>query len=55
MRARYGDKVKLKLVGVERGWLWRRLRLSPTHAPADWAREAIAALEERALWARYGL
>jgi serine protease SohB len=55
MRARYGDKVKLKLVGVERGWLMRRLRLSPPHAPADWARETIAALEERALWARYGL
>jgi len=55
MRARYGDKVKLKLVGVERGWLMRRLRLSPPHAPADWVRETIAALEERALWARYGL
>jgi signal peptide peptidase SppA len=55
MRARFGDKVKLKAVGVERGWLMRRLRVSaPPHA-ADWIREGVAALEERALWARYGL
>jgi serine protease SohB len=51
MRARYGDKVKLLPVGVERGLL-RRLRIG---RPQGWAEDLIAAAEERALWARYGL
>ena len=55
MRARFGDKVKLKPVGVERGWLMRRLRVSEPPQSAGWVREAVAALEERARWARYGL
>jgi serine protease SohB len=51
MRARYGDKVKLLPVGVERGLL-RRLRIG---GPQGWAEDLLAAAEERALWARYGL
>jgi serine protease SohB len=51
MRARYGEKVKLLPVGVERGLL-RRLRIG---APQGWADDLLAAAEERALWARYGL
>jgi hypothetical protein len=38
-------------VGVERGLL-RRLRIG---APQGWADDLLAAAEERALWARYGL
>ncbi len=53
MRARYGDKVRLRLVGGQRGWLMRRLRLDASSR--DWARDLIAAAEERALWARFGL
>lgn len=53
MRARFGDKVRLRLVGAQRGWLMRRLR--STTAPEDWARDLIGAIEERALWARFGL
>ena len=53
LRARYGDKVQMPAVGARRGWLARRLR--PETAAGDWAGAALAALEERALWARYGL
>jgi signal peptide peptidase SppA len=51
MRGRYGDKVKLLPIGVERGLL-RRLRIG---GPQGWAEDLLAAAEERALWARYGL
>jgi serine protease SohB len=53
MRARFGDKVRLRLVGGQRGWLMRRLGRSA--APDGWARDLLAAAEERALWARFGL
>jgi serine protease SohB len=53
MRARYGEKVRLVAIGVRRGWLTRRLR--PEVAPGEWAAGAMAALEERMLWSRYGL
>ncbi len=48
LRARYGDKVRLRVVGERRGWLRRRLRLEE---PADW----LAAVEERLEWGRWGL
>ncbi|MDF2764313.1 MAG: peptidase [Rhodospirillales bacterium] len=53
MRARYGEKVRLVAIGARRGWIPRRLR--PDIAPGDWAAAALAALEERMLWSRYGL
>ena len=53
LRARFGDKVRLRVIGGQRGWLMRRFRL--TAAPEDWARDLIGAVEERALWARFGL
>jgi serine protease SohB len=53
LRARFGEKVQMPGIGVRRGWLARRLR--PETAAGDWAGAALAALEERALWARYGL
>jgi signal peptide peptidase SppA len=53
LRDRFGDKVRFRLVGAQRGWLMRRLRSSSM--PEDWARDLIGAVEERALWARFGL
>ena len=52
MRGRFGDEVKLRVVGEQRGWLRRRFGLT---APADWVGTALAAAEERSQWARYGL
>ena len=52
MRERYGDKVKLRLVSVDKGgWLRRKLGLSS----APWADELLAAIEERMTWGRFGL
>ena len=50
MREKYGEKVRLKVVGRRRGWLERRLGMH-----ADWAGDLIGAVEDRSLWARYGL
>ncbi len=57
MRARYGDRVKLKLVGDERRWLWRRLGRSEEApgAAGEWAAGLLGAIEARSLWSRYGL
>lgn len=59
MRSLYGEKVKLKLVSGERGWLRRKLGLSggdgnSIGAGPSLAEEALSALEARALWARLG-
>jgi len=58
MRERFGDKVQLKLVPTARPGLLARLigreavpQVSSLFDPA----ELVASLEERALWARYGL
>ena len=50
MRERYGEKVKLRVVGRRPGWLDKRLGMRN-----DWADELIGAAETRALWSRYGL
>ncbi len=56
MRERYGDKVKLVPVREGKGWLRRRLR-TDTHGgdPGLWADGALAAIEERMIWGRFGL
>lgn len=51
LRRKFGDKVRLRTVAQEKGWLRRRFRLGGP----GWADEALAALEERALWQRFGL
>lgn len=51
LRRRYGDGVKLKPVGSDRGRLRRMVGLGAGLSAAD----ALAALETRALWQRYGL
>jgi len=57
LRQKYGDKVRLRLVGARRSWLRRRLGF--TDSAGTLAGEAghglIAAVEERAHWQRYGL
>ena len=59
MRDRYGERVQLRLIGDGRPWWRRRLRLpsigSAAPSPADWAAGAIAAVEERLTWNRFGL
>ncbi len=58
MRDRFGESVRLPVIGARRGWLRRRLGMA---TPALWSDPAavaggvLAAVEERALWARFGL
>ncbi|RDD60901.1 S49 family peptidase [Ferruginivarius sediminum] len=59
LRGIYGDKVRLRPVQPRRGWLRRKLRFGTAiHGgalPEGWAGDVLAALEERALWSRFGL
>lgn len=58
MRDRFGEEVRLPLIGAARGWLRRRLGMAAWPPPFDAAAAVggiLAALEERAVWARYGL
>ena len=62
VRDRFGEKVRMRVIDRERGWLKRRFGLvrgHPGHDPAgfgaDWVSGALAAIEERALWGRFGL
>ena len=53
MRARYGEKVKLVLVGARRGWVQRRFGLG---SPGEgWLESAVSAVEHQLMWSRYGL
>lgn len=56
LRARYGEQVRLRKITGRRPW-WRRGMRSEiaTWGPRDWAGGLIAAVEERALWSRFGL
>lgn len=59
LRERYGDKVRMPLIAGERSFLARRLSLAGLFGGgagrAGFADEIISAVEERALWSRYGL
>ncbi|NJO37337.1 MAG: hypothetical protein HC871_06600 [Rhizobiales bacterium] len=61
MKARFGEDVKLPLMTRPRSWWQRRLRLGATAPGVDfgepraWVDAALDSLEERALWARFGL
>lgn len=55
MRDRFGEKVQLRVVGANKSWIRRRLGLSGLDFAGAAAGGVIHALEERALWARYGL
>ena len=63
MRALYGEDVRLKLIPAERGFLRRRTGVGLAVAGGGhgisfaqgFSDDLISALEERALWARFGL
>jgi len=65
LRERFGDEVKILPVKGQESWLKRRLGLAvpslgtgiePLSLPAgNWASSLLAAIEERALWSRFGL
>jgi ClpP class serine protease len=57
MRERFGEKVDLKLVAEAKGSLVARLlrRAGPGNTAAGFPDAMIAAIEERAAWARFGL
>lgn len=53
MREKFGEKVKLKVVAQPKGWLQRKFGMDGRLGGLP--DEIVGALEERALWARYGL
>lgn len=60
MRARFGDKVVLRRVDSAAPWWRRRVGVGGAgplglFEPREWASGALVAVEERALWSRYGL
>lgn len=57
LRERFGDKVVLSLVADRQGSFLARLlrRAGPGSSGANLARDTLAALDERAAWARFGL
>jgi signal peptide peptidase SppA len=62
MRRKYGEDVKLKLIGADRSWLRRQFGNArgeppplPSLLPGGFAEDLIAAIEARSLWSRFGL
>jgi serine protease SohB len=63
MRRKYGSDVRLVTIERPAGWLQRRFgRFLPSDVHGQdgtlvggWAQDLLAAVEERALWARFGL
>jgi ClpP class serine protease len=62
MRELYGDKVRLKVVPLEKGGLLGRLRRSSSAGYEElrpgrlaFGEDLISAVEARALWSRFGL
>lgn len=59
-RDRFGEKVRLVVIGERRSWFKRRFGLAGERAPHEsWGiglgAGLLAAVEERALWSRFGL
>jgi signal peptide peptidase SppA len=57
LRQRLGDDVKFRLVTGRSPWWRRRFGFAGAtdNDPADWAGRALAAVEERLMWGRFGL
>ena len=55
LRKRYGEGVRLKPVGIERGLFGRRATGASVGVELSIAAGVIEAIEERASWARFGL
>jgi signal peptide peptidase SppA len=56
-RQKFGDKVEFRVITPRRSWLGLDMLSSRSEVPdrTDWAGNLIAAVEERALWSRFGL
>src|SRR5262249_19851974 len=56
-RKKFGDKVEFRVVTPRRSWFGFGLANRAPDAPlsGEWAQGLIAAVEERALWSRFGL
>ncbi len=57
-RKKFGDKVEFRLITPRRSWFgWGGVTNQSGGAPvsAQWAQDLVAAIEERALWSRFGL
>ena len=59
LKARYGDETELKLIEAKKNFLGRRvgagISMNAQSITASAAGGLIDSLEERAIWARYGL
>jgi ClpP class serine protease len=55
LREAYGDTVRLMPIRTEKRGLLRRLRFGGTAAKAGLVDDVLSAVEERALWSRFGL
>ncbi len=55
MRGKLGEKVRFMPVQRQGGWLQKRFGGADMLASHNWSGDLIAAAEERALWARFGL
>ena len=55
LRQKFGDKVRLPVIGAEKSWLQRRLGLATQFSAINLPADMLAAAEVRAHWARYGL
>ena len=55
MRARYGDNVDLRLINQRKGGLRRLAGMAAPAGMGTVGSDLLASIEERALWARYGL
>ena len=56
LRARFGDKVKLKKIEQPKSWIQRRFGMEITAGMAEnWADGLMSSIEQRELWNRYGL
>lgn len=55
MRKKFGDKVRLPVIGADKSWLQRRLGFASQLSPPNLSSDLLATAEVRAQWARYGL
>jgi len=55
LQRKFGEKVRLPVVGTDKNWLQRRVGLSTHLSSMDLPTNLLSAAEERAHWARYGL
>lgn len=59
MRDRFGERVRLRLIGRRQSWLARKLggaaSLPEMGGFADWPAQALASIEDRLAWHRFGL